>query len=66
VYGRFGQETQEPEEGFRQKWSAFGIPDGQVRFGSHILILRFDNSTMGTHQRPTSVQLEPDDGIIPD
>jgi mannosyltransferase len=55
VYGRFGQETQEPEEGFRQKWSAFGIPGEQVRFGSHILILRFDNSTMGTQRSPTSV-----------
>jgi hypothetical protein len=52
VYGRYGQEMQEPEEGFRQKWSAFGIPGEQVRFGSHILILRFDNSTMGT--QPTS------------
>ena len=51
VYGRFGQETQEPEEGFRQKWSAFGIPSEQVRFGSHILILRFDNSTMGAQRK---------------
>src|ERR1700730_6068861 len=24
VFGRYGQEAQEPEEGFRQKWSAFG------------------------------------------
>ena len=56
VYGRFDQGTQEPEEDFRQKWSAFGIPGEQVRFGSHILILRFDNSTMGTQRSPTSVQ----------
>src|SRR6266481_2631292 len=55
VYGRFDQGTQEPEEDFRQKWSAFGIPGEQVRFGSHILILRFDNSTMGTQRSPTSV-----------
>jgi hypothetical protein len=50
VYGRYGQETQEPEESFRQKWSGFGIPGEQVRFGSHILILRFDNSTLGTQR----------------
>jgi 4-amino-4-deoxy-L-arabinose transferase-like glycosyltransferase len=50
VYGRYGQETQEPEEGFRQKWSGFGIPGEQVRFGSHILILRFDNSALGTQR----------------
>jgi hypothetical protein len=50
VYGRYGQETLEPEEGFRQKWSSFGIPGEQVRFGSHILILRFDNFTMGTQR----------------
>jgi 4-amino-4-deoxy-L-arabinose transferase-like glycosyltransferase len=43
VHGRFGQGVHEPEESFRQKWSAFGIPSEQVRFGSHILILRFDN-----------------------
>ncbi len=55
VYGRFDQGTQEPEEDFRQKWSALGIPGEQVRFGSHILILRFDNSTMGTQRSPTSV-----------
>jgi len=42
VYGRVDQARQEPEEGFRHKWSAFGIPAEQVRFGSHILILRFD------------------------
>jgi mannosyltransferase len=42
VYGRYGQEKQEPEEGFRQKWSALGIPAEEVWFGSHILILRFD------------------------
>ncbi len=44
VYGRSGQGAQEPEESFRQKWSAFGIPAEQVRFGSHILVFRFDNS----------------------
>ena len=53
VYGRFDQGTQEPEEGFRQKWLAFGVPGEQVRFGSHVLILRFDNSTMEAQRSPT-------------
>src|SRR5262249_54427674 len=44
AYARHGQGKQEREEDFRQKWSAFGIPAEEVRFGSHILIFRFDNS----------------------
>jgi mannosyltransferase len=63
VYGRVGQGTQEPEEEFRRKLSAFGSPAEQVRFGSNILILRFDNSTVMPQRRLKSVQLEPNDGI---
>ena len=43
VYGRVGQGPQEPEAEFRGKWSAFGTAAEEVRFGSSILILRFDN-----------------------
>jgi mannosyltransferase len=45
VCGRVGQTLPESEVECRQKWSAFGIPAEQVRFGSHIRILRFDNTT---------------------
>jgi mannosyltransferase len=45
VYGRAGQGPQKPEAEFRRDWSAFGTPDDQVRIGSSILILRFDNSS---------------------
>lgn len=48
LYGRVGQGAQEPEEGFRQKWLAFGSPAEQARFGSHILIFRFDNSIVAS------------------
>jgi mannosyltransferase len=44
VYGRVGQGAQEPEAEFRRKWSDFGTPAEQIRFGSSILILRFDRS----------------------
>lgn len=43
VYGRVGQGPQEPEAEFRGKWSAFGTAAEEVRFGSSILILQFDN-----------------------
>jgi hypothetical protein len=33
---------QEPEELFRQKWTAFGAPAEQIGFGASILVLRFD------------------------
>lgn len=42
VYGRVGQGIQEPEGEFRQNWSALGAPAEQDRFGSSILLLRFD------------------------
>lgn len=48
VYGRYGQGKHESEGRFRQKWSTFGIPAEEVRFGSHILILRFDNSRLAS------------------
>lgn len=48
VYGRVGQGPQEPEAEFLRKWSAFGPPAEQIRFGSSILVLRFD------HPRPYS------------
>ena len=54
VYGRVGQGAQEPEEEFRQKWSAFGVPAEEVRFGLHVHILRFDNSATAPQRRPTS------------
>jgi mannosyltransferase len=42
VYGRVGQGVQQPEGEFRQKWSALAAPTEQDRFGSSILLLRFD------------------------
>lgn len=36
--------AQKSEEQSRRKWSEFGMPAEQIRFGSSILILRFDNS----------------------
>jgi hypothetical protein len=47
VYGRIGQGNLEPEEDFRRKWLAFGNPAEQKRFGSHILVMRFDNPASG-------------------
>jgi len=47
VYGRIGQGNLEPEEDFRRKWLAFGSPAQQKRFGSHILVMRFDNPAGG-------------------
>jgi mannosyltransferase len=43
VYGRVGQGPQEPEAEFRSQWTDFGPPAEQIRFGSSILILRFDH-----------------------
>lgn len=43
VYGRVGQGPQEPEAEFRSQWTDFGPPTEQIRFGSSILILRFDH-----------------------
>jgi mannosyltransferase len=49
VYGRVGQGGQQPEDRFRQKWSALGAPAEQVRFGRHLLILRFDKAGRRAH-----------------
>jgi mannosyltransferase len=43
VYGRVGQGPQESEAEFRSQWTDFGAPTEQIRFGSSILILRFDH-----------------------
>jgi mannosyltransferase len=43
VYGRVGQGPQEAEAEFRSQWTDFGAPTDQIRFGSSILILRFDH-----------------------
>jgi mannosyltransferase len=43
VYGRVGQGPQESEAEFRSQWTDFGAPAEQIRFGSSILILRFDH-----------------------
>ncbi len=43
VYGQVGQAVPEAEQHFQQKWTAFGSPARQIRIGSHLLILRFDN-----------------------
>jgi mannosyltransferase len=56
AYGRTGQSTQEPEAEFRQKWSAFGDPAEQVRFGSHVLIMRFDALAAAEQQNPDADQ----------
>lgn len=52
VYGRVGQGAQESEAEFRRKWSALGTPAARIRFGSSILILRFDNAPPGTATEP--------------
>ncbi len=65
VYGRIGQGAEESEEQFRRKWAVLGNPDGQVRFGSHILILRFDNSVTAPQGSFTTVQIRPNDGMSP-
>jgi mannosyltransferase len=59
VYGRVGQGTLESEDEFRRKWSAFGTPAEQIRFGSFILVLRFDSPSAARQRRLDSVQLEP-------
>lgn len=51
VYGRVGQGAQESEAEFRRKWTDFGTPAEQIRFGSSILILRFDHPPQ-TRQPP--------------
>lgn len=43
VYGRVGQGPQESESEFRNRWTDFGAPAEQIRFGSSILISRFDH-----------------------
>lgn len=50
LYGRVGQGAQESEEEFRHKWAVLGNPAAEARFGSHILILRFDKSTTPPQQ----------------
>lgn len=42
VYGRVGQSVIESEHEFREKWTAFGDPAWETRFGAHVLILRYD------------------------
>lgn len=59
IYGRVGQGIQESEADFRGKWSAFGSPAAQIRFGAHILILRFDGVPIPPQRDFDSVQLEP-------
>ena len=46
IYGSVGQSTQESEEEFRRKWAILGNPVDQIRFGTHIVILRFDRRTV--------------------
>ena len=65
LYGRVGQGAQESEEEFRRKWAVLGDPAAQVRFGTHLLILRFDKSTMPPQQSVKSARLEPNDGTMP-
>jgi hypothetical protein len=48
VYGSVGQSTQESEEEFRRKWAVLGDPVDQIRFGTHIFMLRFDRRTVAT------------------
>jgi mannosyltransferase len=43
VYGRVGQGPQQPEANFRQEWSGLGAPAAAFKFGSSILVLRFDH-----------------------
>jgi|HubBroStandDraft_2_1064218.scaffolds.fasta_scaffold05416_2 mannosyltransferase len=65
IYGSVGQSTQESEEEFRRKWAVLGNPADQVRFGSHILVLRFDKPTIASQQSLSSARLERNDGTAP-
>jgi hypothetical protein len=65
IYGSAGQSTQEPEEEFRRKWAVLGTPADQIRFGTHILILRFDKPAMAPQQSFSSARLERNDGTMP-
>ena len=56
IYGSVGQSTQESEEEFRRKWAVLGQPADQIRFGTHILILRFDRSTTVPQQSFSSAR----------
>ena len=58
LYGRVGQGAQESEEEFRRKWAVLGDPALQIRFGTHLLALRFDKSAR-PQQDISSAQLEP-------
>jgi mannosyltransferase len=42
VYGRVGQNDIESENEFREKWAALGKPVQEIRFGSHIVIFRYE------------------------
>jgi mannosyltransferase len=60
VYGPVGQSALESEQEFRTKWSALGAPSLQARFGTHILILRFDRMSPPSPLRGSNgVQLDP-------
>lgn len=61
IYGSVGQGAQETEEEFQRKWAVLGQPAEQVRFGSHILILRFDKTTIAPQRSLNSARLEPND-----
>jgi mannosyltransferase len=65
IYGSVGQSTQESEEEFRRKWAVLGNPADQVRFGTHILILRFDKPAITSQQSLNSARLERNDGTVP-
>jgi mannosyltransferase len=43
VYGRAGQGIMETEESYLQKWLTFGTPVSRIRFGKHVVIVRFDS-----------------------
>lgn len=47
VYGRTGQGLIDTEETYLQKWLALGSPVCKLRFGLHVVVLRFEPAAFG-------------------
>ena len=51
VYGRTGQGLIDTEEAYLQKWLALGSPVCKLRFGLHIVVLRFELPAFGQSEK---------------
>jgi len=51
VYGRTGQGLIDTEETYLQKWLVLGSPVCKLRFGRHIVVLRFEPRAFGQSEK---------------